>query len=154
MRAQHRLLFRRSTEEIRLEAEDPGAQDPKVVSQQRSAEPGTKAPKKRRLPPSRIAFLIFVAAAAVVIGLELPALWAYSRTVKGLDQKYEAAQQQGKGLYRKDLDKLLCGSPARKYDQEKQKESFTWRGIRTHQLQVQYGEGGFVASYRTLAGNE
>ena len=143
-----------AAEEIRLEDEDLGVPDNEVDSQHGSAEPETKKAKKRALPPSRIAFLVFVAAAAVVIVVELWARWGYSRTVKGLDQTYEAAQQKGTGLYREDLEKLLCGSPGREYDQQKQQEIFTWRGIRTHRLQVLYDEGEFVASYRTLGGKE
>ena len=69
------------------------------------------------MPPSRIAFLIFVAVSLVVIGVELRARWAYSDTVQELDQAWDAAQAKGVGIYRADVEKLLHGSPSRVYDE-------------------------------------
>jgi len=111
------------------------------------------APKKRALPPSRIVFLVFVALAGIVIVIELRARWTYTSTVERIDQAWETASEEGKGLYRGDLDKLIGGSPTREYDQKLRLETITWRGIRSHGLEVQYGQGDFVTNYKTLGGD-
>jgi hypothetical protein len=125
---------------------DAGQEDD-VLSLDEIAEP---APKKRRFPPSRIAFLAFVAVAAVVIVLELSARWGYTRTIEALNEAWEPAQESSQGLYREDVDKLIHGWPWREYDEKTRKETLTWRGLRAHRLEVEYGSMGFVQNYRTL----
>jgi hypothetical protein len=125
---------------------EPGTQGEEVLSLEDIAEP---KPKKRRLPPSRIAFLIFVAVAAVAIVLEWRARQGYTRTVEALDRASAGAEQDAQGVYRDDLEKLIHGSPRRAYDEQARREVLTWRGIRAHRLYVQYAEGGFVRNYTT-----
>ena len=125
----------------------PPEEDRGKGEQREGAEP---AKKKPLLPPSRIAFLIFVIVAAVAIVLEYRAKGAYTRTVEGLNQKWEKAQEAGEGLYRDDLEELIQGSPSRARDEQNRTETFTWRGIRAHRLEVQYGNLDFVETFRTL----
>jgi hypothetical protein len=108
------------------------------------------AKKKPLLPPSRIAFLIFVIVAAVAIVLEYRAKGDYTRTVELLNEKWEEAQESGDGFYRDDLEDLIQGSPSRVRDEANRTETFTWRGIRAHRLEVQYGNLDFVEGFRTI----
>ncbi|MBC8871274.1 MAG: hypothetical protein H8E44_17750 [Planctomycetes bacterium] len=136
---------------------DRGAEDTSPEIQQTSeqdevlaqGENAGRPPKKSKMPPSRIAFLVFVLVAAVAIVVELRARRSYTRTVEALNQAFEKQDQEGTGLYRKDLEKLIHGSPSRQSDELARTETFTWRGIRTHHLQVQYGDLDFVSSYST-----
>ena len=106
------------------------------------ASPSAK-PKKPALPPSRIALLIFVLAAAVVIVLEVHARWQCTGSYKAIEDALAKDEEQGKGLYRKDLDELLCGSPSR--EMVGGTETFTWRGIlRSYRMKIDYGVGEFV----------
>jgi hypothetical protein len=107
------------------------------------------AKKKPAMPPYRIALLVFVLIAVVAIIFELRARSAYTGTVEAIDQATEEAEQAGDGLYAEDLEKLIKGSPSREKNEETKTETFTWRGIKAHRLEVQYGVGGFVSSYRT-----
>jgi len=117
-----------------------------TLAQGEAAEGATK---KSKMPPSRIAFLVFVLVAVVVIVVELRARRSYTRTVESLNQAFEKGDQAGTGLYRKDLEKLIQGSPSRQYDEQTYTETFTWRGIRAHRLRVQYGNLDLVNSYDT-----
>jgi hypothetical protein len=132
-------------EQSRPEAEGT-AEPEEVLSLEEIAEPVAKKPL---LPPSRIAFLVFVIVAAVAIVLELRAKGGYTRTVERLNQEWEKAQESAEGFYRDDLEELIHGSPWRAYDEENRTETFTWRGIRAHRLEVQYGNLDFVENYRT-----
>jgi hypothetical protein len=136
----------RGAEQSRPE-EQGTAEREDVLSLEEIAEPVAKKPL---LPPSRIAFLIFLIVAAVAIVLELHARRGYSRTVEDLNQAWERAQESGKGVYRDDLEELIHGWPSRAYDQEKRTEIFTWRGFRAHRLEVQYGSLNFIENYQTL----
>ena len=106
--------------------------------------------KKPVMPPSRIAFLIFVAVSLVVIGVELRARWAYSDTIRELDQAWDAAQAKGVGIYRADVEKLLHGSPSRVYDEKQRTETFRWQGVFAYGLETRYVAGDFLATYKTL----
>ena len=124
----------------------PTAEQDEVLTQNESAQ---RPPKKSKMPPSRIAFLVFVLVAAVAIVVELRARRSYTRTVEALDRAFEKLDQEGTGLYRKDLEQLIQGSPSRQSDEQARTETFTWRGIRAHRLRVQYGNFGLVSSYST-----
>jgi len=117
-----------------------------VLAQDEIAE---RPPKKSKMPPSRIAFLVFVLVATVAIVVELRARRSYTHTVESLNQAFEKLDQEGTGLYRKDLEQLIHGSPSRQSDEQARTETFTWRGIRAHRLRVQYGNFGLVSSYST-----
>ncbi len=134
-------------EEILLENVDLAQQDDQAAQPQVA---GHSSGKKRLLPPSRIAFLAFVAIAAVVIVVEIRARWTYTRSVQAINQAWEAAARKGKPLYRADIQRLICGWPSSEYDRLKREEIFTWRGVRTHRLQVRYGKGEFVQTYQTV----
>ena len=58
------------------------------------------------------------------------------------------ATSKGESLFRKDLDGLIEGSPARKYDEEENVELFTWHGVlkplKTYCVRVEYGEDDYV----------
>jgi hypothetical protein len=102
------------------------------------------------MPPSRIAFLVFVVLAAIVIILELRARSAHKGTLEAIDQAWEKAEKEGRGLYQEELDKLIQGSPSRERDEQTRTETFTWRGLlRPHRIKVEYGGGGFVKNYST-----
>lgn len=111
--------------------------------------------RKSKMPPSRIAFLVFVVVAAVAIVVELSARRNFTRSVEALDQalekgeKYEKGEKGGSAVYRKDLDELFYGSPSKQYDEKTSTETFTWRGIRAHRLEVEYGVMEFVSRYKT-----
>ncbi len=119
-----------------------------LVSNATEAESPAAEPTKRRLPPSRIALLVFVAVAAVVIVLELRARWSFSSTYNAVDAAIAAGNKDAEGLYRDDLDKIVRGSPARKTvqtDGDVKEELFTWRGVlQTYRMRLYYGRGGFV----------
>lgn len=118
-----------------------------------NATPGGAAErpaKKPVMPPSRIAFLIFVAVSLVVIGVELRARWTYSDTVQELDQAWDAAQAKGVGIYRADVEKLVHGSPSRVYDEQQRTETLRWRGVFVYGLETRYDRGDFLATYKTL----
>ena len=108
------------------------------------------AKKKPLLPPSRIAFLIFVIVATVAIVFEWRARGNYEATVNSLSQEYEEVQESGAGFYRDDLMDLIQGSPSSVRDEASGTEIFTWQGIRAHRLEVQYGNLDFIESFRTL----
>jgi hypothetical protein len=113
------------------------------------AEGAERPAKKRAMPPSRIAFLIFVVIASVAIVFEWRARTGYTRTVEALEQAYQTAQEKGKAFYREDLEKVIHGSPSRERDEQARTEMFTWRGIRPHRLKVEYGNLDFVHNYST-----
>ena len=121
-------------------------QDDEVLLLEEIAEP---PPKKPMMPPSRIAFLVFVVVAVVGIALESHARWGYTRTVKSLNQAFERDEEEGMGVYRTDLEQLVRGYPSRQYDEQADTETFTWKGIRTHRLEVQYTDLDLVKSYET-----
>ena len=110
--------------------------------------------KKRRLTTSRIVLLVLVIVAAAVFVVEFRAQREFNRTVDDLSRAWEAAEQTGTGIYRADIEKLIRGSPSRERDEAARAETFTWRGIREHRLQVQYGSGDFVNSFKTLRRGE
>lgn len=112
----------------------------------RPEEIAERPPNKSKMPPSRIAFLVFAVVAALAIVLELRARWSYTGTVESLNQAFEKAEM---GFYREDLEKLVRGSPSRDYNEQTRTETFTWRGIRAHRLEVQYGKMNFVERYGT-----
>jgi hypothetical protein len=115
--------------------------------------PAWRAALTRPVGASRRPFFqeeIFVVIAAVLIVLEFRARQGYTRTVEEFDQAWQAAQQEGKGVYREDLDKLIHGGPSRELDQKRGMETFTWRGLRTYRLEVQYGDVGFVTSFQAF----
>jgi len=106
-------------------------------------------PKKPALPPSRIAVLIFVAVAAVVIVLELRARMAFNSSYEAIDAAMINAEQTGKSFYRKDVGQLLSGSPTREADQDNS-ELLTWHGIlQTYRIRVYFGAGDFVQRIQT-----
>lgn len=113
-------------------------------------ESPTPQPKKRLLPASRIALLIFAALAAVVIVLELRARLPYQSSVKRVEQAMDEAAEQGQAFYQKELDELLSGNPTREYDDEQQIEWITWRGaLKKYRMRLRYGTAGFVQGYET-----
>ena len=115
---------------------------------------GERPAKKRLLTPSRIVLCILVIVAAVAFPFEFLALNAFNRTVEDLSGVWEAAEQEGTGVDRADIEKLIHGSPSRVSDETTRSETFTWRGIRAHRLQVHYGSGDFVDSFKTLRRGE
>jgi hypothetical protein len=134
------------SEEVQPEGPPPSAQAEEVPFEEQAAAPA----KKPRSRVWRIACLVFVVIAAVLIVLEFRARQGYTRTVEEFDQAWQAAQQEGKGVYREDLDKLIHGGPSRELDQKRGMETFTWRGLRTYRLEVQYGDVGFVTSFQAF----
>lgn len=139
----------RSDDERGLDAEGippDDQQDDDVLLLEEIAEP---PPKKPIMPPSRIVFLIFVVVAGAGIALESHARWGYTRTVKSLNQAFERDDKEGMGVYRTDLEQLVRGYPSRQYDEQTDTETFTWRGIRTHRLDVYYTDLDLVKSYET-----
>jgi hypothetical protein len=135
-----------TSEETSPESPQTAEQEDRVLQQQEAAG-GPR--KKSKMPPSRIVFLVFVVIAAVAIGVELRARRNYTRTIEVLDQALEKGEKDGSAIYRKDLGTLVRGSPSRQYDEQTQTETFTWRGIRPHRLEVQYGRMEFVSGFRT-----
>jgi hypothetical protein len=115
--------------------------EPELVGPTQST--ATARPKKPALPPSRIAFLIFVLAAVVVIALELRARWQFTGSYQAVQEELSKGEEDGRMLYRKDLDGFLRGSPVRETQQGA--ETFTWRGVlRSYRMKVSYGVGEFV----------
>ncbi len=113
------------------------------MSDEPQAEIPSPRPKKPLLPPSRIAFLIFVVIAAVVICLEFRARTAFKKTYQAVDDAMTEGNKTGRAVYKEDVEKLLRGSPRRKPDGSG--EVFTWRGVlRRYQMRLEYGQGGFV----------
>ena len=112
-------------------------------------EPTPEAkPKKPLLPPSRIAFLIFVIVAAVVIVFELRARRAFQASYQAIDQAMTEANKEGKALYRDDLGQHLSGSPKRETNAAG--EVLTWRGVlKSYRIRLEYGAGGFVEGVKT-----
>lgn len=139
---------------VPLESEAVSPQAPQEPGQDESQPPEEEEkpaaePKKRFLTPSRIVFLIFVAAAAVVIVLELRARLPYESSVKAVQQAWDEAKETG-SLFRNELSGLLSGSPHREYDEEEGKEVIAWDGLlRSYRIRLQYGRGGFVNNYET-----
>jgi|GEM_PF-2454880 hypothetical protein len=80
--------------------------------------------KKPVLPISRIVVIVFVIVAAIVIVWELRVRSQWDATYKAVASQIEDEQ---KPLSKKDLDKLIQGSPQRKPD--KNQELFIWQGI-------------------------
>jgi hypothetical protein len=112
-------------------------------------EPTPEAkPKKPLLPPSRIAVLIFVIVAAVVIVIELRARRAFQASYQAIDQAMADANETGKAVYRDDLGRYLSGSPKRETNAAG--EVFTWRGVlQSYRIRLEYGAGGFVKEIKT-----
>jgi hypothetical protein len=119
--------------------------EPEQDSRRRGPDPGARRPF---LSPSRIVLLILVAAAAVVIVQEMRALSACDSSYIAVDEAMTEATSKGESLFRKDLDGLLQGSPAREYDEEANVEVFTWHGLlkplKTYRVRVEYGEDDYV----------
>jgi hypothetical protein len=115
---------------------------------------GERPAKKRLLTPSRIVLFVLVIVAAAVFTFEFRALSAFNRTVQDLARAWETGEETGKGMYRADLEKLIHGSPLKERDAETGTETFTWRGIRAHRLEVQYGSADLVSSFKTLRGGK
>jgi hypothetical protein len=104
--------------------------------------------KKRTMPASRIALLVFVALASVAIVWELQARWSFNRSFQTVEKAMTEGERSSRGLYRKDLDDLLYGFPVREYDETAQTERITWCGVywwRPFRMQVTYGRGEFVS---------
>jgi hypothetical protein len=139
------------SEEVPPESPPPAEQAEEVPFEEQAAEAPAKKPRSRAW---RIACLGFVVLAAVAIFLQLRAQHNYNRTANELNEAWEKAEQEGKGLYRKDLDQFIYGSPSREFNAEKRTEVFTWRGLRTFRLEVQYGSGGFVTSFQAFQPEE
>jgi len=115
--------------------------EPEVLGPPQETAPAK--PKKPAFPPSRIAFLIFVLAAVVVIALELRARWQFTGSYRAIEAELAKEEGDSQTLYRKDLDQFLRGSPVRELQQGV--ETFTWRGVlRSHRMKVTYGMGEFV----------
>jgi hypothetical protein len=137
-------------EQGKAEGEPTPEPSPVETQPETDQEPVSQPPKKKPvMPPYRIALLVFVLIAVVAIIFELRARSAYTGTVEAIDQASEEAEQRGDGLYAKDLEELIKGSPKRERNEEKNTEVLTWRGLKAHRLEVQYGAGGFVSSYQT-----
>ena len=115
---------------------------------------GERPAKKRFLTFSRIVLCILVILAAAVFVVEFRTQREFNRTVEDLSRAWEAAEQDGTGVYRADIAELIHGSPSRVSDETTRMETFTWRGIRPHRLQVHYRSGDFVDSFKTLRGEE
>ena len=115
---------------------------------------GERPAKKRLVTPSRIVLLVLVIVAAAVAAFELRARSQFNRTVEDFSEAWEAAEQDGTGVYRADLENLMRGSPLEERDPETGSETFTWRGIRTYRLEVQYGSADLVSSFKTLRRGE
>jgi hypothetical protein len=112
--------------------------------------PRGPGPRKPLLPISRILVLIFVAAAAVVIVLELRTRAIYNSSYEAIDAAIAAGEESGEGFFKKDVDPLLRGSPVREADPGGG-ETFTWRGIlRPYKMRLSYGPGDFVERIEPL----
>jgi DNA-directed RNA polymerase subunit RPC12/RpoP len=122
-------------------------QDDEVLSLKKATEGPAKKPI---MPPSRIAFLVFVIVAGGAAFMEWRAKSSFSATVEAVGKAFGEAQQRGDGLYREDLMEVIKGSYSTEKNDSARTEIFTWRGIRAHRLQVQYGSGEFVRDYKTL----
>jgi hypothetical protein len=115
--------------------------EPESVEAAQPAAP--QQPKKPAMPPSRIAFLVFVLAAVVVIVLELRARWQFTASYQAVQEELAKGEEDGRTLYRKDLDKFLRGSPVREPQQGA--ETLTWQGVlRSYRMKISYGLGEFV----------
>jgi len=107
----------------------------------------TPKPKKPFLPPSRIALLIFVAVAAVVIVLELRAEWAFNASYEAVDRVIAEGYSTGATVYRENIGEYLSGSPTREVEGDS--EIFTWNGpLRDHSMRLEYGVAGMVMKIR------
>ncbi len=133
-------------EEMSPELEQAAEQGDEVLQPVETSEGPARKPK---MPPSRIAFLVFVVVAAVAIVVELSARRNFTRSVETLEKALEKGGKDGSAVYRKDLDKLFYGSPSKQYDEKTSTETFTWRGIRAHRLEVEYGVMEFVSGFKT-----
>ena len=127
--------------------------DVQQPTQEGQEAPVTPEKKKPLLPPSRIAFLIFLVVAGVVIVMELSAKWPYEKSVRAIEEKMpenlegEEAQKQP-GLYRQDLDELLSGNPIRQPDEENRRETITWNGaLKFYRVKLRYARGGYVSRF-------
>jgi len=123
-----------------------------VSSQFQPAAGGPQAPQAPEkpsvfpawMPPSRIAVLVFVVIAVVVIAWELNARWAWEGSFKAVGDALDEGDRSGKGFFKKDIDKLLSGSPTRTPD-GKDAEMFTWSGLlQSYRMRVQYDSSGSV----------
>lgn len=102
-------------------------------------------PKKRLLPPSRIAIIILVIAAAVLIVPELRARSAFNKSYDAIEQAIADQEAKGLNLYKIDLDQYLQGSFVREPDQA-DSELFTWNGVlQSYRMRLHYGRGNYVS---------
>lgn len=108
-----------------------------------ASQSGGSQAKKPIMPPSRIAVIVFVLIAAVVIYLELRARSGQDKSYKAIDAAMVEGENSGDGLYKDKVEELLVGSPSRNV--QGNTEVLTWRGpLRAHKINITYGDGGFV----------
>ena len=131
--------------------EGPGAEGSLKRNTQMHAAEGASGPpaKKRVMPPSRVAFLVFLIIGSAAIVIEWRARSGYTRTVEALEEAYQKAQEDKDTFSREDLEELVHGSPSRTSSEQEGTEVFTWRGIRTRRLTVEYSSLGLVTKYST-----
>ncbi|MHC4400292.1 MAG: hypothetical protein ACYTG0_11510 [Planctomycetota bacterium] len=135
-------------EEVEAEAGIPTAEDSQVAPPAPAA--AGPARKKPIMPPSRIALLVFVIAAAVVIVIEWNVRSAYTRTVNDLQAALDEGLQTPPGLDREGVEEHIHGSPSREYDEENRIETLTWKGLlNTHSLEIAYERSDLVGGIRT-----
>jgi hypothetical protein len=115
---------------------------------------GARPGKRRLLTTSRIVLLILVIVAAAATAFDLRARSQFNRTVEDFSRAWEAAEQNGAGVYRADFEKLIHGAPLIERDVETGVETFAWKGIGTYRLEVRYGSGDVVSAFKTLQAGE
>lgn len=111
-------------------------------NQSRRAEPSTRG---SIMPVSRILVVLLAVAAAIIVPWQLQVKSAHNRTREAIDAAMAAAEKKGDGLYKKDLDQYLHGSPTRQAI-GKDAELFIWKGILpvSYHMRIEYGDGGFI----------
>jgi hypothetical protein len=117
------------------------------MSHSAQSKPAETPKKGAVLPPSRIVVIVLVLATVILVPIQLRAKSAYDRSRKAFDAAMAAAEKKGEGLYKKDVDQYLQGSPSRS-PVGKDGELFTWKGLLpiSYHMQLEYAEGGFVRS--------
>ena len=110
--------------------------EPESNAPQESPQP---QPKKPLLPPSRIAFLIFVVAAAVVIVIEFRARLNFNANYQAVGAAMTAADEKNEALVESEIADLLKGTYTREADRANS-ELFTWEGLlKSYRMRVYYG---------------
>jgi len=115
-------------------------QPPQSSPEKHPAKPGNPL-AQFPLTPTRIAALVVLALALLLMGLECRTRAQWSGTKQAISG---AMANPDKGLYRKGLRKYLRGAPSRKKVGQNA-EIFTWDGlVKSYRMRLEYKDSGLV----------